>query len=475
MGNGIEDRLREQGVIGPAQSMIGANQIVSGMIADGAIADRDKEYGVLGHVTSAVVLDPTALVPAEGEQWLINGIGLNGWAGQDYNLARYVDGIWTYPEVKIGQYVFDDATDDSYIKVAAGIAWELGMGTEADDIVYDPAGSTTPLVATDVGAAIDELDLNVATHIADTVDAHEGTAVGYDPATSTTPLVAIETQAAIDELDLNVATHIADTVDAHEGTAVGYDPATSTTPLVAIETQAAIDELDLNVATHIAVVTGNPHVVTGAEAAYDPAGSTTPLVAVLVDTAINELDLNASVEVARVDALGAANIDGEIATDFLRGVVESGIWAATIAGGLPALTRTAAAGAEIFWIPALIPTRSTALKGRMITGLVANYTVGGAILDEAIFELYKLTLAADLAAPTTAIEVVTYDALHDTAAERGAIKDHRQVATVTAPDYLAEDEQLWIKLTVDGDAGPIGTFVLTGLKVLYTETLVDLA
>jgi len=183
---------------------------------------------------------------------------------------------------------------------------------------------------------------------------------------------------------------------------------------------------------------------------------------------------DANVDLGAIAALGAENIDGEIATDFLRGIVESGIWAATIVGGLPALTRTAAAAAQTFWIPALIPTRSTALKGRMITGLVANYTVGGAILDDAIFELYKLTLAADLAVPTTAIEAVTYDGLHSAPADRGAIKNHRQIATVTAPDYLAVDEQLWIKLTVDGDAGVLGTFVLTGLKVLYSETLVDL-
>lgn len=96
-----------------------------------------------------------------------------------------------------------------------------------------------------IEAGFTSLEAELDAHTGDTVDAHEGTAIGYTPSGG---LAAIEVQAAIDELEaekqpLNTtaADHIADTVDAHEGTAIGYTPSGD---LAATEVQAAIDELE---------------------------------------------------------------------------------------------------------------------------------------------------------------------------------------------------------------------------------------
>lgn len=72
----------------------------------------------------------------------------------------------------------------------------------ADQLTYD--NTTSGLTATDVQAAIDENDANIDAHLADTVDAHDATAISYDNTSSS--LTATEVQAAIDEVEARVDT-----------------------------------------------------------------------------------------------------------------------------------------------------------------------------------------------------------------------------------------------------------------------------
>jgi len=121
--------------------------------------------------------------------------------------------------------------------------------------------SSSGLTATEIQAAIDELDAATDAHLADTVDAHDATAISYSNATSS--LVATDAQAAIDEVEARLDTaqsnitanasglsdHLADTVDAHDATAVSYSNATS--GLAATNTQTAIDEVEARVDTSL--------------------------------------------------------------------------------------------------------------------------------------------------------------------------------------------------------------------------------
>lgn len=121
---------------------------------------------------------------------------------------------------------------------------------EADEVSYD--NSTSGLTATEVQAALDEID--------GIIDALDAAAIPYD--NSTSGLAATDVQAAIDEVDGNL-----DNLAAAD---VSFDNTTS--GLAATDVQGAIDEVDGTVdgigtalGAHI-LDTGNPHAVTAAQA-----------------------------------------------------------------------------------------------------------------------------------------------------------------------------------------------------------------
>jgi len=104
-----------------------------------------------------------------------------------------------------------------------------------------------------------------------------------------------------------------------------------------------------------------------------------------------------------------------------------------------------------------------------------SYSVNTADLDDVRVELWLKTLPANGASPTAAVIVgnvdADYDADHDTAAERGldtgAPQLHRAVVTDAAGSaYLGTNQQLMVRVIVDGDAAGLGAFILTGLELL---------
>lgn len=202
-----------------------------------------------------------------------------------------------------------------------------------------------------------------------------------------------------------------------------------------------------------------------------------------VNTEVIAATANIATETAKVAALGAENTDGEIGINILQGVAGAGTWTPTMQTAGPRLRHTPAAAEEDFWVQVPVPSRSTALKGRKILGVEANYEVDTADVDDVRFELYKVVLGADNAARTRTLlggdADAHYDAAHDTSVKRGddtaAPELHRAVVTLPSPAYLALDEQIWLRIVVDGDAGPTGVVDITAAKLLYAETLVDLA
>ena len=194
-----------------------------------------------------------------------------------------------------------------------------------------------------------------------------------------------------------------------------------------------------------------------------------------VDAALGVLD-------GQVAALGAENVDGHIDIP-LDGTATSGTWAYAItSGGIQTLTRTVGAATEYYWIPVPMPHRSSASRGIKPIGLDVNYSVNTADATDITFELWARTLGANGAAPTAAVlfgeDDADYDADHNTAAERGldtaAPQLHRAIITnAGAPAYLGGDESLYLRIKVV-DPGT-SVVVITGAKLRYSETLVDLS
>jgi hypothetical protein len=136
------------------------------------------------------------------------------------------------------------ATD---FNLAAEFPWGLLIGVKEGTLAgsvwmhttltQPPTLGTTALTFVQVG--------DVASHLADTADAHDASAVSFAPAGG---IAATDVQAALAELDTEKAAaadltaHMGDTSDAHDASAVSYDNTTS--GMTATNVQDAIDELE---------------------------------------------------------------------------------------------------------------------------------------------------------------------------------------------------------------------------------------
>lgn len=189
---------------------------------------------------------------------------------------------------RLGQFWLDTVSTTLYrcVDVTTGAAvWintEAAAGSQAEDIVFDPAGT---LASTDAQAALEELDSDIQGHIADGTDAHAASAITNTPAGA---VAATTVQGAINELDSdlttvanNLAAHLADGTDAHAASAITNTPAGT---IAATTAQAAINELDGDIQAHLADGTG-AHAASAIS--FVPA---VPLVAINAQTAIEELN-----------------------------------------------------------------------------------------------------------------------------------------------------------------------------------------
>jgi hypothetical protein len=121
----------------------------------------------------------------------------------------------------IGDFVIQLDTDDLYYFNSAS-AWELFV----EDVDND-----------DLAQVIADL----AAHLADTVDAHDASAISFTPAGS---IAATDVQAAISEVATEAAAdlsaHIADTTAAHVASSIGFTAGGS---IISTDVQAAILEV----------------------------------------------------------------------------------------------------------------------------------------------------------------------------------------------------------------------------------------
>lgn len=120
---------------------------------------------------------------------------------------------------------------------------------DASAISNVPAGTIS---ATDVQAAINELDGDIQGHINDTADAHDASAISSVPSGN---LAATDVQGALNELQSDIDTratqtalndHLNDTVDAHDASAISSIPSGN---LAATDVQGALNELQTDIDT----------------------------------------------------------------------------------------------------------------------------------------------------------------------------------------------------------------------------------
>lgn len=222
----------------------------------------------------------------------------------------------------------NNAVDDTNLPSAKSVkdyvAQEVATKDEASEITYD--NTTSGLTATNVQAAVDEVEgrldnaeADVVTaqstadnHIADAADAHAASAITNTPSGN---LAATDVQSALNEIQTEVDSvsttasgaqsdidnHIADTVDAHDASAISNVPAGN---LAATDVQGALDELQTDVDTRALDSALTDHINDATDAHAASAITNTPagnLIATTVQGALDELQTDVDTRATDAD------------------------------------------------------------------------------------------------------------------------------------------------------------------------------
>lgn len=151
-------------------------------------------------------------------------------------------------------------------------------------------------------------------------------------------------------------------------------------------------------------------------------------------------------------------------------VVSAGAPAAVYANpGLRTANRAASATTHLWSYELAAMVRDAASKGFKLTSIVIVYAVTTADLDDFTALLYTTVAPTTGNAVANGVNVpVTYDAAHDTTAERKAQGNHTMTLTVTTPAFLNAHEHVVLELSIDGDAGAASTFSIKMMEAVFT-------
>jgi hypothetical protein len=132
--------------------------------------------------------------------------------------------------------------------------------------------------------------------------------------------------------------------------------------------------------------------------------------------------------------------------------------------------KAAADETAVVTIPILLPSNSGSYKGVLLTSIDVYWEVVTAALDAIDALVYKVvapTNGAAIAAPTSV--AFSYDAGHDTAAERLTLEQHTMALTLTTPAWIDDGDVYQVELTVD--AALTSIFELIGARANFTLRL----
>ncbi len=130
----------------------------------------------------------------------------------------------------------------------------------------------------------------------------------------------------------------------------------------------------------------------------------------------------------------------------------TGTWtdAAGAVAGTIAKSKAAADNTAVVTIPITPLQNSGALKGSYIKSIDVYWEVLTAAMDAVTAVINLARLPADTAAfAAVTAQTFTYDAGHDTAAERITLDQHKMTLTLTTPIWLDDDDLLLVQITFD--------------------------
>jgi len=129
--------------------------------------------------------------------------------------------------------------------------------------------------------------------------------------------------------------------------------------------------------------------------------------------------------------------------------------------------RAAADATAILVIPINPPQNSVAQKGSYLKSIDVWWEVTTAAMDAVTAELIQATLPANTAAFAAVTKpAITFDAGHDSAAERLTLDQHKMTVTVTTPFWLDDDDEVYLELTID--AALTSVFDIYGARANFT-------
>jgi len=105
--------------------------------------------------------------------------------------------------------------------------------------------------------------------------------------------------------------------------------------------------------------------------------------------------------------------------------------------------------ASVVNIPIMLPSNSVGLQGSYLKSIEIDYEILTAACDAVTAVVNKVTRGADGAVAVVATQTFTYDAGHDTDAERYDVDQHKMTLTITTPFWLDNDVYVLVELTFD--------------------------
>jgi hypothetical protein len=100
-------------------------------------------------------------------------------------------------------------------------------------------------------------------------------------------------------------------------------------------------------------------------------------------------------------------------------------------------------------IPIFLPSNSDANKGAYLVSIEIDFEILVAACDALAAVVNKVTRGAEGAVAVVAAQTFTYDAGHDSAAERVDVDQHKMTLTLDTPIWIDNDVYVLIEITAD--------------------------
>jgi hypothetical protein len=139
-------------------------------------------------------------------------------------------------------------------------------------------------------------------------------------------------------------------------------------------------------------------------------------------------------------------------------------WTAGAVAGTIAMNRAAANETSVITIPIIVPSNSIALQGAKLKSIEVDYQNFTAEQTSLTWILNKVTRGIDGAVAVVAAVTKT-DAI--AAADSHSVDEHKQVITITTPEWVDNDVYYLLEISIVAGAGG-GTMKLYGAVANFT-------